>query len=85
MGPFALADIPLFVVIVFSYILGAFTALPFAIITSYKKKKKLKKENKTKSKESRQITENPGSQTPVPEKNNDTPEEKKQKSKKKKK
>lgn len=83
-GPFALTDIPLFVVIVFTFILGAFTALPVSIITSYKKrKKKMKKEEKASVKESRQINQGPVNQTVSLEKN--TAEEKKKKSKAKKK
>ena len=84
-GPFTLADVPLFVVIVFTFILGAITALPFSIIKSYKKKKKLMKEQKATIKESRQITDDSANQTISLKKNTADSEEKKKKSKTKKK
>lgn len=42
-GPFTLFDIPLFVALVTTFILGAFTALPFSIIKSVKNLKKKEK------------------------------------------
>lgn len=84
-GPFALTDIPLFVVITFTFILGAFTTLPFSLMTSYKKRKKILKAEKVNGKNAKKITEGPVDQTVLPE-NNTTPlEDKKTKSKTKKK
>ena len=42
-GLFTLTDIPLFVALISSFILGAFTALPFSIVKSFQRKKKVKK------------------------------------------
>ena len=39
-GPFSMTEVPLFVALVSTFILGAFTALPFTIITSIKRKRK---------------------------------------------
>lgn len=48
LGPFSFPNIPLFVALVMTFILGAFTALPFTIMTSVKKRKKQKQEKSPK-------------------------------------
>jgi uncharacterized integral membrane protein len=55
-GFFSLNDIHLFVALVSAFILGAFTALPFSIIKSFKRKNKIKKEALLKEKKKKEIT-----------------------------
>jgi len=90
-GPMAIADVPLFVIIITSFILGAITALPFTIIKSVKKAYKIRKklENKNqidqKKEGEKELIQGPVDQQNLTntEKNTGKEEKKKRKTRKK--